>query len=71
MDDKPYHYHNGVDSNQLTASDALFNCPQPAITPIAGTAGATYTAAEQTIINAQIVAINSIITKLKAIGLTL
>ena len=71
MTPEPIHYHNGTDSNQITFNEAIVGAPQPAITLVSGTAGATYTGTEQTLINALTVAVNKLITELKALGVTL
>lgn len=62
MDKIPIHQHNGIDCNELEAKDALARCPQPAITKPIG--GGTVDSEART-------AINSIIDKLKEIGITL
>ncbi len=62
--DTKNHEHNGIDSKKLTGK-AFVNAPFPAISDVAGSAGGTYTAAEQAIINAQTVAINSILSTLR------
>lgn len=56
------HFHNKVDSNGLEAKDALNRCPQAAITKPTG--GATVDSQART-------AINDLIDKLKAVGITL
>lgn len=63
MDNKtPTHKHNGIDTNQLDAKEALLNCPQSAITKPTG--GLTVDSQSRA-------AINDIIDKLKTIGITL
>lgn len=63
------HEHTGVDSPQIDLKRAVYNSPQEAITPATGTAGGTYSATEQGIINAHTATINEIITKLQNLGL--
>ena len=45
--------------------DSMF-VPWPAITPVSGSAGATYTATEQGIVNNTVTAVNAIISALRA-----
>jgi acyl-CoA reductase-like NAD-dependent aldehyde dehydrogenase len=63
------HVHNGSDSQKLVFKDAIENAPQSAVTPVSGTAGATYTATERAIINDTTTALNDLITKLQALGI--
>jgi hypothetical protein len=63
------HYHNGTDSPKLVFQDAIENGQQPAVSPVANTAGATYTATEQGMINATKNSLNDLITKLQNIGI--
>lgn len=60
------HEHNGIDSKQLTGR-VFINAPFDAIADISGSAGATYTSTEQTIINNQTIAINSILSTLRSL----
>jgi hypothetical protein len=63
------HTHNGIDSPELEAKDALSNSPQDAVTQITATAGGTYTATEQAMINNIKTSLNDLIVKLQTIGL--
>jgi len=73
------HVHNGSDSQKLVFKDAMEskldfatdveNAPQSAVTPVSGTAGATYTSTERAIINDTTTALNDLITKLQALGI--
>jgi len=65
------HKHNGTDSRKLKAKECLENTPQAAVSQVTGSAGATYGATEQSMINQNKTAINDLITKLQAIGLVL
>lgn len=65
------HKHNGLDSRKLKAKECLDSVPQAVVTPVSGTAGATYGATEQSMINDNKTAINDLILKLQAIGLVL
>lgn len=67
LDLKP-HTHNGVDSPEIPAS-SLINVPQASVDSVSGTAGGTYGATEQTIINDLVDTVNDLIAKLKAIQL--
>lgn len=60
------HTHNGIDSPQLTGR-AFVNAPFDAIEDVSGSAGATYGATEQGIINDQTTAINLILAKLRSL----
>lgn len=69
------HTHNGVDSEQINASD-LQNCPQPALTAASGgslSSGglSALQTADATIIANTIARVNEIETRLRAIGLIL
>lgn len=65
------HYHNDIDSNRLNAKEALVGAPQAAIAQVAGTAGSSYTSAEQTILNNTVTALNKLLAELKTLGITL
>lgn len=64
------HFHNGSDSNKIYAGDALESAPQEALTAGTGsTAGVTYTATEQAMLNNFKTRIAELETKLKTLGL--
>ena len=63
------HQHNGTDSPKLYASDALENAPQASVSNTGSSAGATYTTAEQSIINSHTATLTDLINKLKTLGL--
>ncbi len=65
------HKHNGTDSRKLKASEALLGTPQASVSEVTGTAGGTYGATEQTIINDLVASHNDLLTKLQSIGLIL
>lgn len=71
MDKIPRHTHNGQDSNQLQAKEALENCPQPAVLKITQIATSVYGANEQAMLSALKASLNDIIDKLKTVGITL
>lgn len=58
------HTHNKTDSPGVEYDDLLIT-PEEAIDDISGTADGTYSANEQTLINAQTTAINEILTALR------
>ena len=62
MENIPIHKHNGSDSNQLEAKEALVGCPQKVI--IKPTGGTVVDIQART-------AINDLIDKLKTVGITL
>jgi hypothetical protein len=67
--DKP-HYHNGTDSPKLVFQDAIENAPQQALTTgTSSTAGATYTATEQAMINNLKTRVAELETKLQSLGI--
>jgi hypothetical protein len=68
IDKIPQHKHNGIDSSRIPGS-SLIGAPGAAVTSISGTAGGTYTATEQSMLNSQKTAINSIITTLRNLKL--
>lgn len=63
------HKHNGTDSRKLKFNECILGAPQAAVTQVSGTAGATYTATEQGMINANKTAINDLIVKLQTLGI--
>ena len=64
------HGHNDTDSPKLYAGDALVGAPQEALTTgTLSTAGATYTATEQTMINNLKIRVAELETKLQTLGL--
>lgn len=63
------HLHNGTDAPKLQFSDAIENAPQEAVTTVSGTADATYSSNEQTMLNDLTTAVNDLITKLQTIGI--
>lgn len=71
MDSVIDHKHNGIDSRKLKAKECLDSVPQAAVTQVSGSAGATYGATEQSMINQNATAINDLLTKLQSIGLIL
>lgn len=58
------HTHNRTDSPPVAFED-IEMLPEEAIDDVSGTADGTYSANEQTLINAQTVAINEILTALR------
>lgn len=67
MDRAQRHTHNGVDAERLDGS-AILNCPLPAVTPLSTkTAGASYTADEQALINSLKTTVNELVAKLQSI----
>jgi hypothetical protein len=68
MDKVVPHTHNGVDAPQIDGS-SFVGAPQTAEPLIGGTAGASYTATEQSIINSTKATVNSLIAKLQNLGL--
>lgn len=63
------HVHNGVDAERLDGS-AILNCPLPSPTAVSiKTAGATYTADEQELINSLKVTVNELVAKLRSINI--
>lgn len=70
MNDIPKHLHTGTDSPKLYAGDALEGAPQEALTTgTVATAGATYTATEQAMINNLKTRVAELETKLQTLGL--
>lgn len=66
----PYHQHTTTDVGQLDAGKSLIGAPQTAITADSGgTAGATYTAVEQGIINNTHTRVNDIYLRLQNLNL--
>jgi len=63
------HTHNGTDAPKLVLSEAIENAPQEAIEQITGTADATYSANEQTLINDLKDTVNDLLTKLANVGI--
>jgi hypothetical protein len=63
------HLHTGTDSPKLVFQDAIENAPQATIADVSGTAGATYSATEQTLINDLKGTVNDLLTKLQNIGI--
>lgn len=63
------HKHTGTDSQKYSLRDAQ-NAPQDAISQVSGTAGATYGATEQAMLNNLTTAVNAIITTLQNLELT-
>jgi len=64
------HAHDGSSCNKLYAGDALERAPQEALTTgTASTAGATYTATEQAMLNNLKTRIAELETKLQTLGL--
>lgn len=64
------HSHNGIDTPKLYANDCLENAPQSALTTgTSNTAGATYTATEQGMINNLKTRVAELETKLQTLGL--
>lgn len=64
------HQHTGVDSPKIFAGEALERAPQEALTAGTGsTAGATYTATEQAMLNNFKTRISELETKLQTLGL--
>lgn len=63
------HTHNGTDSPKLPFQDAIENAPQEAVTAITGTADATYSANEQTMLNDIKASLNDLIDKLQTLGI--
>ena len=66
-----YHLHNGTDSPKINIKEAVEFAPQTAVTGTSKTAGGTYTSNEQVMLNEIKATQADIITKLKALGLTL
>lgn len=58
------HKHNGTDADRIEFTD-LSILPEDAIADVSGSADGTYSANEQTLINAQTVAINAILEALR------
>lgn len=66
------HTHDGTNSDQLDLKKSVYNAPQTALTSATGTtAGGTYTATEQNLINNHTTRLNELETKLRALGLIL
>lgn len=63
------HFHNDTDSPKLYAGESIINCPQESITVVSGTADATYSSNEQTMINDLKDTVNDLLTKLQNIGI--
>ena len=63
------HRHNDVDSPKLSLQECIVNAPQAAVTPVSGSAGATYTGTEQALINSTKTQLNELIVKLQTLGL--
>ena len=63
------HTHNDTDSPKLVFQDAIENAPQEAVTEITATAGGTYTASEQAMINNLKTSLNDLIDKLQSVGI--
>ena len=64
------HTHNGTDSSKLYLGDAVLNAPQSALTTgTSSTAGATYTATEQAMINNLKTRVAELETKLQTLGI--
>lgn len=64
------HEHTGTDSPKLYAGDALERAPQEKLTTgTIATAGATYTATEQSMINNLKTRVAELETKLQTLGL--
>lgn len=63
------HYHNGTDSPKLQFNEAIENAPQEAVTAVSGTADATYSSNEQTMLNDIKASLNDLIVKLQNIGI--
>lgn len=63
------HTHNGTDATKLQFNEAIENAPQDAIAQITGTADATYSVNEQTLINDLKSTVNELLTKLQNIGI--
>jgi hypothetical protein len=63
------HSHNDVDSQKLYAGDSLQNAPQESVSEITGTADATYSANEQTMLNDIKASLNDLIDKLQTLGI--
>lgn len=64
------HKHNGIDTPKLFAGDSLVSAPQQALTTgTSSTAGATYTATEQAMINNLKTRVAELELKLQTLGL--
>ena len=63
------HRHNGSDAPKLYFGESMQRAPQEAVTALSGTAGGTYTASEQTLINDTVTSVNDLITKLQTLGI--
>lgn len=64
------HTHNDVDSPKLFANDAIVGAPANALTSASvSSAGATYTATEQGLINNTKTRLNELVARLQALGL--
>lgn len=70
MDTIKPHFHNDTDSPKLFGGDALSGAPQEALTTgTVSTAGATYTATEQAMINNLKTRVAELELKLQTLGL--
>jgi hypothetical protein len=70
MENLKPHLHNGTDSDKLFLGDSAVNAPQePLTTGTSSTAGATYTATEQAMINNLKTRVAEIETVLQSLGL--
>lgn len=70
MENLKQHLHNGTDSQKLYLGDAVLNAPQePLTTGTTSTAGATYTATEQSMINNLKTRVAELETVLQNLGL--
>jgi len=70
MEKIPNHLHNGTDAPKLVFSQAIENAPQTSLTTgTSSTAGASYTATEQNMINNLKTRVAELETKLQALGI--
>lgn len=63
------HYHNGTDAPKLVAGEAIEGLPLAQVTEVTGTADATYSSNEQTMINDLKDTVNDLIDKLQSVGI--
>lgn len=61
------HTHNGSDSGLLEFDQVFADAPQPAIVNVSGTLGATYTGAEQAILQGLITKYNTLLAELRTL----